>query len=351
MAQHLLSEAKVEFEKIRSISVRDVSLEVVNQSWVIENWGVAYADPEEIKIEENVYKALFMISQNVDLYEIKLEWTKMFHAAKWNGKIYVVEEKFDVTNEFMATSTFVHELTHIMQENYTLPQRPTFDGSKALSSFKEGDATLMASTFRNNGVVPPSMEVTTSSSSSLPETIDKLNRFVYRYGEEFVKALISFGDTNWEAVYEAYNNTPTTTEQIVHPEKYFTQEDAIPVDTTSVSEDWNLTMTDRLGEYFILVMLDNWISVDDAKVAAEGWGGDIFNYYQMDDEFLFTWDIVWDSIDDAYNFYITFQDMMDRTSADNLTNDCWFGFERYLSIQWIENSTFIISSANETLVK
>jgi hypothetical protein len=350
LAEQLLGEAKKEFEKIRGVSVRNVTLEVVNQSWVIENWGVAYADPEEIRIEENIYKALFMISQNVDLHEIKLKWTGMFHAAKWKGKIYVVEEKFDVTNEFKATSTFVHELTHIMQENYSLPTRSTFDGSKALSSLKEGDATLMADTFKNNGVVPPSAEVPTSSSSSLPETIDNLNRFVYRYGVEFVKVVYSHDNRGWDNVNEAYAAVPSTTEQIMHPEKYYSQEGAITVEATKVDFDWNLSKTECFGEYFILVMLDNWLSTDDSKLAAEGWGGDTFKYYQTGDDYLFTWDIIWDSNEDAQEFYFAFQDMLDKTSAEKLNDYLWFANERYISIEMDENLILIKSAANETLI-
>ena len=85
LAEQLLSDAREEFEDIRGVSVREVTLEVVNQSWVIENWGKAYADFDEICIEENIYKALFMISQGVSLYDVKLEWTGSFHAAKWQG--------------------------------------------------------------------------------------------------------------------------------------------------------------------------------------------------------------------------------------------------------------------------
>jgi len=365
LAEQLLSEGKEEFESIRGVSVRDVTLEVVNQSWVVENWGVAYADPEETQVEENIYKALFLISQDVSLYDAKLDWTKSFHAAKWNGKIYVVEENFYVTNEFEATSTFVHELAHIMQETYSLPQRTTFDGSKALTSLKEGDATLMANTFKNDGVVPVSYSATSDDGEqsllvtlvfvisdeiqpSLPGTINDLNRFHYRYGVKFAEALYVKG--GWGAVNEAYANPPNTTEQIIHPEKYFAQEDSLTVEAALVSGDWNLIAKDRFGEYFIFVMLDNWISESKAELAAEGWGGDVFNYYENDDDFLFTWNIVWDSGEDAYEFYVSFQEMMDTTSADNPTDDCWFAKGRYLSIQWNENSTLITSSANEEFV-
>lgn len=352
LAEQLLIEAREEFEKIRGVSVREVVLEVVNRSWVIENWGVPYIDFEETKIEENIYKSLFMISQEVNLTEVQLQWTGMFHAAKWKGKIYVVEEKFDVTKQTSATSTFVHELTHIMQDNVSLPTRITFDGSKALTSLKEGDATLMADTFKNGGAVPSSEEVTISSSSSLPETINKINRFVYRYGVEFVKAVHNYGDGAWNNVNEAYENPPTTTEQIIHPEKYFEQEDALPAKASIVTGDWDLKKTERFGEYFILVMLDDWLSGDDAEDAAEGWGGDVFNYYENGDEdFLFTWDIVWDSNEDAQEFYVSFQNMLNKTNADKFTDDNWFAYNRYISIQLNENSTSIKNSADENLVQ
>ena len=99
LAEQLLNEAHEEFEKIRGVSLRQVDLVVVNKEWVIENWGKGYADPEiaDILREEKIYKALFMISQNVSLYDARLEWTGLYHIAKWKGKIYVVEENFDLT--------------------------------------------------------------------------------------------------------------------------------------------------------------------------------------------------------------------------------------------------------------
>ena len=364
LAEQLLNEARQEFENIRGVSVREVTLEVVNESWVIENWGVAYIDREEITIEENIYKALFLISQDVNLTDVQLEWTGMFSAAKWKGKIYVVEENFDVTDEFKVTSTFVHELTHILQETYSIPERPsTFDGDKALTSLKEGDATFMADIFKNHGVIPVSYSLTPDEGTSLsvplvlmfgndvqpslPSTINKINRFPYHYGVEFVKELYAQG--GWETVEKAYSNPPNTTEQIMHPEKYFAQEDAQTVEAPSITGDWNLKKTDRFGEYFIQVMLDNWLSTDEAEQAAEGWGGDIINYYERGDDFLFTWNIAWDSKDDAFDFYIAFQDMMYKTSAEKHNCSYWSADGRYISIQWNENSTLITSSTNETV--
>ena len=68
-------------------------------------------------------------------------------------------------------------------------------------------------------------------------------------------------------------------------------------------------------------MLDKWLPVENAELAAEGWGGDLFNYYESDDDFLFTWDILWDSPEDANEFYNTFKEMMEKTSVDHSGND------------------------------
>jgi hypothetical protein len=368
VAEQVLEEAREEFERIRGVSVTQVPLEVVNVSWVIENWGRGYADPEiaDIHRTEKIYKALFMIDQDDSLYDASLDWAASFRAAKWQGKIYVVEENFDPTRTTDAESTFVHELTHIFQDGFSVPQRPsTFDGDKAKGSLVEGDATLMADTFRGEGVdaivistVPDQKTVSiailpvfsSDVQPSLPDTVSYLNWFPYDYGVEFVEALYDTDDGGWRAVDDAYANPPNTTEQVMHPEKYFNLEDAQPVDAPLIAGDWNLTKAERFGEYFILVMLDEWISTGDAEKAAEGWGGDNLTFYERNDEYLFTWNIAWDSKNDAQEFYSAFQAMMDKTSAVR-ENSYWSAYGRYISIQMNENSTLILSSDNATFVQ
>jgi len=366
LAEELMSNARQEFQKIRGVSVREVSLEVVNRSWVADTWAtVSDSEREEITREENIYKVLFLIPQDVSLLESRMEWTTSFRAAKWQGKIYVVQENFDVTEITRATGSFVHELTHIMQEDYSISTGTTFDGAKASSSLKEGDATLMADTFKNGGVVP----VSSSESSvdnpdfslalaslledelelSLPGTIDDLNRFPYRYGLEFVKFLYEQG--GWAVIDDAYLNPPYTSEQIMHPEKYFSQEGTIFVTAPQVNGDWTLVETNRFGEYFVFVMLENWISEGDASEAAKGWGGDVSSYYELGDEFLFTWNIVWDTVDDAHEFDLAFQDMMYKTSAEKHNCNYWESNGRYISIHCNGDQTLIVSSSDEALIQ
>ena len=365
LAEQLLSNAREEFEKIRNKAIREVTLEVVNKSWIAKNWGTpSTSELEEFIREENIYKALFMISQDVNLSDAQLEWMENFRAAKWQNKIYLVEENFDVTDVKGATATLIHELTHIMQENYFFPDETTFDGGIALSSLKEGDATFMADIFKNEGVIPTSLSISSIDETnllvmilrfgkevqpSLPHTVNMINWFPYRYGVEFIKKIHSQG--GWYEVEKLYFNPPNTTEQIMHLEKYYSTENELSVEAPLITSEWNLIKSDRLGEYFIFVMLDNWISEDSAKNASKGWGGDVFNYYEKNNQFLFTWNIIWDTEDDAHEFYIAFQEMMYKTTAEKYNCKYWEANGRYISIQWNKNSTIILSSADETFVQ
>jgi hypothetical protein len=363
-AMQLLDDAHIEFEKIRGVSLKEVELVVVNKEWVLENWGRGFADREmaDILRQENIFKALFMIDQDISLYDARLEWVGNFRVAKWKGKIYVVKENFGLSNVFEVKSTFVHELTHIFQDRYSIQARKTFDDDKAKDALTEGDATFMANTFREEEVVNPTvslnipdalMPILISFSDeiqlSLPPTINDLNWFPYHYGVKFVEALYRMG--GWEEVNKAYENPPKTTEQILHTEKYYTKEDAKNVTVPHISVDWKLTKTERFGEYFILVKLNNWIPDKEAEDAAKGWGGDILSYYEKDEEYLFTWNITWDSNEDAHEFYRAFQKMMSETQAEKKNDGYWSSNGRYISIEWNKNSTLIVSSTNETIVQ
>jgi hypothetical protein len=210
----------------------------------------------------------------------------------------------------------------------------------------------MADTSKNGGAVPlPADVVKPGSSGNLPESVNKFNRFVYRYGLEFVKTLYDYDLGSWEDVDGAYLNPPATTEQIIHPEKYLSQEAALPVVAPEVDGNWSLVATDSYGEYFVYVMLENWISEEVALDASEGWGGDVFSYYEQGDEFFFTWNIVWDTEDDAFYFEQAFSEMMYRTSAEKHNCSYWEANGRYLSITHDGDSTLIVSSPDESTIE
>jgi len=364
----VLKDAIREIKEIRGLDPSQVQVEVVTQSWVRENWGKSYAeaDKEGILREERIYKALFMIPENASLYEAKVEWAGVTVAAVWQGKIYVVKDYFNPWDTFNAERTLMHELTHILQDKYLrVPDSPTQDGGKARSALIEGDACLMEEAYANKTKTHDLLaEITNAEpskvrvqglqfseySASIPDSISRLNYFPYEYGVKFARAIHAMG--GWKTVNQAYKNPPETTEQIMHPEKYFEDETEKKVDELTIMEKgWRRVKNERLGEHFILVMLGNWIPWDEAQRAAEGWGGDNFTYYDKGEDYLFTWNITWDSVEEASVFYASFQEMMTKNGAEVKSNSLWEAHGRYLSLKWEGDSTLIISSTNEATVK
>jgi len=364
----VLEDAIKETTEIRGLSPDQVKVEIVTLSWVKENWGKGYAeaDKEGVLRDERIYKSLFMMPENASLYEARVEWAGVTVAAVWQGKIYIVEDYFNISDRFNAERTLVHELTHILQDRYfQVSDRPTQDGGKARSALIEGDACLMEEAYTNKTKAADLSAETASKQSSkalreqlqyseyhasIPDSISRLNYFPYNYGLKFVKALYAIG--GWEAVNHAYRNAPVTTEQIMHPEKYIDAEAEKKVDEPTITEKgWQRVRNERFGEYFILVMLGNWISWDEAQKAAEGWGGDNFTYYEQGGEYLFTWNTSWDSVKEASEFYSSFQQMMIKNGAEKKSENLWEAFGRYLSIRWEEEKILIVGSMNESVIK
>jgi|YelNatPaOPRAMG01_1025707.scaffolds.fasta_scaffold01408_14 hypothetical protein len=358
-AEKLLSKAVDFVERLRNVTLPNVELEVVTKSWAIETWGKGYATPDlqNILREERIYKALLMIPENASLYQANVDWAGYIGAATWNGKIYVVQENFDPWKMPDAEATFVHELTHIMQAQLH-PQWSilTFDLNKARDALNEGDASFMGDYFKNQTQASLTAQVLAMGvyapngynlpQPSIPDAVLCLNYFPYTYGKEFVKALYQKG--GWQLVNEAYRNPPNTTEQIMHPEKYFSAEPARNVTSTSTPDgNWTLVKTDTYGEYFIQVMLGRWLTQDEAEKAAAGWGGDTLSYYEQGNDYLFTWGIKWDTKEDACEFFIAFNNMF-RMAAATQTACCqWDIHGSHLTITWNQalNSTIITCSS------
>jgi len=365
----LLKEAIELIKDFRSFSLEDVQVEVITIDWARENWGRSFAeaDRESILREERIYKALFMMSEDESLYEARVEWWGMIVSAVWQNKIYVVKEYFNPYDRFNAEKTLVHELTHMMQSKYfNIPYIPTFDGDKARAALIEGDACLMEEAFVNRtkgGVLMMGMfstshvsfEETPSTSeigvyARLPDSVSRLNYFPYEYGLKFVKALYAEG--GWQGVNHAYENPPVTTEQIMHPEKYFINETSRLVEAPAVTiEDWQKMKNERFGEYFILVMLENWLPSTEAARAAGGWGGDNFTYYERGDDYLLTWNITWDSVEDASEFVDSFQKIMRKVGAEEVDANIWKANGRKYSIIWNNISTVIVCSTKDEVIK
>jgi hypothetical protein len=106
--------------------------------------------------------------------------------------------------------------------------------------------------------------------------------FPYDSGFGFVDRLITDGELL--AVNQAYELLPVTTEQILHPEKYYLLEGGLPVEIPAVElGGYTVFEEGSFGEWNARLFLMHGISDGDALVAAAGWGGDRYRLYWQGD--------------------------------------------------------------------
>ena len=361
----LLREVSGKIVQVRELSPpQSIPLKIVTVDWVEENWGRKFAEEssKELQIEEEIYKALFIMSQNLSLGEVMVEQAGATMAAVWEGNLYVVREHFNPFDKISAEQTLAHEIMHMMQEKYFKdPDARFHDELQAWFALIEGDAGFTADKYIKEGKATPAISddlVFPSSSNKpsvptqfpavkMPGSLVELWLFRYKYGESFVSAL--YGAGGWGKVNAAYANHPLTTEQILHPEKYIEDESFALVNSVPLnSSDWNLVKTERFGEHFIRLMLSSHIPQDDAAKAAEGWHGDNFTYYKKEENHLFMWKIVWDTERDSIEFFDSFIQMMDAVDAYRIPPS--FGGSFNNTVKWKAGNQYVSLVRNQSSV-
>src|SRR6185503_17276995 len=114
--------------------------------------------------------------------------------------------------------------------------------------------------------------------------------FPYYEGSLWAKNLYKRG--GWAAVSRAFTELPKSSEQILHPEKYFAKELPVKVNLPDISGFlnaggksavnsgdgvWRRVDYDVTGELGFTLILDELLkSSDESKRAAAGWAGDRF---------------------------------------------------------------------------
>lgn len=258
--------------------------------------------------------------------ELYAEQTAGFYDPETDEMFVVGEDdEFDAVAEF----TYAHEAVHALQDQH-LGLGDLLDGSAersddqnlALTALYEGDAMLGSLDYvaANPGLVarlalsaqPPSAQI-----ERVPPILAVGLLFPYANGLELVGALRETG--GWAAVDAAYADPPTSTEQVMHPEKYLDRDEptavALPDVGASLGAGWGMIDEADLGELQIAVLLADLepgegvnaatASLDlpePALNAAAGWDGDRYALWAEGEAEVLVWRSTWDSGDDARAF-------------------------------------------------
>ncbi len=231
-----------------------------------------------------------------------------------DGTMYMASDLGDEE----ADATLAHELVHALQDQrWDLERRSQYrpgdgDHSEAVSALAEGDATsamfdiMIARGAPGSGRTALDLpdDVFTQQiregmnqgpGASAPRVMRSSLAAPYIYGTLFVHALRRRG--GWAAVDRAWDDGPTTSEQIIHPEKWIAHELAMAVGAptfATLGEGWKVADEDSEGELGTRIAFEEWM---DAKTAAEtstGWGGDRGVLLEKGDRAAFAWRLRYD---------------------------------------------------------
>src|SRR3989441_1426181 len=317
------SRAEIERALIKNLDEEMTAVQAHASEVALRKLGLTPADFQ--------YRALMirlLTEQVAGYYDPK---TQQFHLADWID--------LDGQKPIMA-----HELTHALQDQHFNLRRfehwPKGDSDAELAAHAliEGDATLAMALYVATNPLRALAFLKSLGSTGLPsEELDKAPRalretllFPYQDGEKWVSVLYKQG--GWDRVSKAFTELPQSTEQILHPEKYFAHEPPVRVtlpdiapllDRNSSSEitsrrsevgrdlrtagppAWKRLDSDVNGEWGFYLILDQFLkSAAESRRAAAGWGGDRFALFQgARGEAMLVSLSVWDTENDAREFF------------------------------------------------
>ena len=283
----------------------------------------------------------FYSSQVVAFYDPRAK--KLFLPEDLGGGIALAAVQFFAQRDIMGEMVLAHELTHALQDqHFSLEERLGPSGNSdqilALRAVAEGDATLSGfeyllgdldetSLAQVKKAVQESIQEARSLLSDIPGAILEELLFQYYGGVSFVSRVLQ--ERGWLGVSLLYRYPPLSTEQILHPERYFDEPDPpTEIALKSLSflfpQDWKEIENNVLGELMVRALFQRFFAAEEAAAVAEGWDGDRLVAFRRGDEVSFIWATVWDSVEDAGKFYRRYQEMLaqkyagrDAASADS----------------------------------
>lgn len=224
----------------------------------------------------------------------------------------------------MEDALLVHELTHAIQDQHFDLNRlddpdPLSDAGVAKLALVEGDATvtmlddllempleqvpeahhlldelLASGDAGGTGAMPGDKEL-----AAAPLFFRDMLLFSYTYGAAFCTEVRRHGG---QALldYAFATDPPRSSEQILHPEKWFGRRDdpivLVLPDLTKPLPGAAKGSEGQLGEEGIRILLHaGGLAAAAAASAAEGWGGDRFAVYRRAGRRLLAWIVDWDS--------------------------------------------------------
>ncbi len=308
--------------ELRELSLEPIPVEPMTQGelrqWLV---GATQKQLADIAATQELCVFLDLLDEGDDLLELTVDSNTTGLAGFYSyeeGRLCLISDSA-AASEPLAKVILAHEYTHALQDQHfglsTFLDPGAAGSRQARLALVEGDATMVMAMYLDQDMTleeqeavaelaaMPGMELSTD----VPVYLQMSSQFTYLNGLEFVRAL--WEEEGWEGVNRAYEDPPASTEQIMHPRKYFRHRDdpvevALPDLAAALGPDWSEVDSGVLGEFDLKLYLWRYLGEDDAGEAAEGWGGDAYSLSRNDaGEHVFVLSTIWDEADEAREFY------------------------------------------------
>lgn len=357
------------------------------RTFVLEKLEEEYTD-QEIASQTKALIKLGLLPRGTQLKELLVNLLTEQIAGLYDPK----EKIFYIADwmpELLQKPIMAHELTHALQDQYVDLEKFLKSGKKnddetlARTAIVEGEAlaVMVEYLLKPQGLDFSSLPDLVSllegqisilggfgTDNQIPEVIKETLIFPYLHGISFVQ---TFRKSHpWKEFLKLYQDPPTSSEQILHPAKYFDTRDhpvTVEIDAFSdlFSRNWEEIDTNVLGELLISLVVKQFAEEEIARLAGEGWGGDQYKLFEArtvgvdenPENLLFLHFSTWDSPKDAMEFFLAYRQVIENKytseqllQSEKRKNYLWttLGGEVYLEVQG--RDVIIIESAPRSLL-
>jgi hypothetical protein len=322
--------------EIRGLEFKEpISYQVLNRKEIKQTIAGKLAEVFSVEEFRNMADAMAVVGLLPPKYPLREKYIDLLGeqvAAFYDQHAHKLFMYEDATlDNAQNRVVLAHELTHGLQDQHfglkrlPLELKTNDDQAAAASALVEGDATLVMSEFMmknmSKQMFKDSMVASFTQNMKQLETAPRFLRemlvFPYLRGQEFCAALL--GQGGYEAVSKAYANPPTSTAQILHPQKYMSnpREEPIPVEWADTKVKGEAPLGDNtVGEMGLRILLAEWLDAATGERVAAGWRGDRYLYFGGGEAIV--WKTVWSGPAQATAFFEAEKKLLEK--RHELTN-------------------------------
>lgn len=292
------------------------------------------SSPEEIRAEELTLKKFGFVPQDFNLEQTTIDLLTEQAAAFYDydkKKLFVT----DTTSPETQSPVLAHELSHaIADQNFNLAKfirqgRKSDDGATARMAIMEGQATWLMSEYlahrlgeslKTSPALAKMMSALSDSSGQYPVYdnsplyLRQTLIFPYTKGMLFQQAVLEHDGS--AAFAEVFQRPPVSTQQILHPDKYFAH--AQPVDVAlpdpGLPRGYKAVVGGTMGELDHEVLLEQYAGKEAAAEIGPHWRGASFELRENKKaaRVVLLYAVEWDSPEMARRYFEAYRGVLSK---------------------------------------